>query len=128
MALSDVEDILATFPEFSDAPDGQDVLLERLDDSTASADELGCTESERDWALAYRAAHEMHCLGMGTAAGSPAPSGPVSSERIGSFSVSYAVPSPGGQIDDFSTTPYGRLYLTFLNSHIIGPRTSYSGI
>lgn len=120
--MATVEAILATFKDFVEAPEGQDIYVARADAQLASTDYFGIDDDERNWGVAYLAAHQMVLAGMGSATQQ---SGLVSSRHIGELSVTYATPRGGGySVGDYSLTPYGRLYEEWLASHVMAPMTS----
>ncbi len=62
-------------------------------------------------------------MGLRSAAGATAPSGPVQSQRNGDVSVTYAISggqSPGIFVGDLTQTTWGLLYLQYQNT-LAGP-------
>lgn len=120
--MATAEEILATFKDFIEAPDGQDLYVAQADADLATAETFNTDDTDRNWAVAYLAAHRMVLGGLGSAT---AQAGVVTSKRIGSLSISYA---SGGSVvtATLSTTPYGRLLQEWFASHVFAPMTSYA--
>jgi len=112
-------EILASFPEFVDPPADQALYLTLAEERTADV-EVWSSENVRNQAVAFRAAGMMADLGLvGSAAAS---TGAVSSERIGSLAVSYAVPGAG---ENPLSNGYWRQLQQLIAENIMAPMTSY---
>jgi hypothetical protein len=119
------EDILASFSEFATVPDAQPTFLALAEKRTADLPAWNDDEDLRNIAVALRTAHMMKMNGLGS--GSSPGAGPVSSESIGSLSVSYAVGAAAAGDSDLSQTTYGRQLAELIAENFIAPMTNYAG-
>lgn len=112
------EQILASFKEFADGVDGQELYLEQADATLASAEFFNTTDDDRNWAVAAKAADLMVQAGLGTIS---TQAGAVISETIGRLSTTYAQPKTNGA----ASSSYGKMLDDWIAAHLMTPRTSY---
>ena len=113
MALPDVDDFRARFPEFADTADAAIELA--IEDAGDEVDEEVWMEKDYAKGVLFLAAHFLIAAGS---QGETTEDGGVAvkSESLGRFSVTYdnGVQSSSSSGDDFDSTEYGKRYIRLL--------------
>lgn len=102
-------DIKARFPEFASLDSA--TITRWLDEAERSHNSCQWGGKSDD-GLAYLTAHFLSTFGSGCATGAP---GPLTSKTEGQVSADWETPELFLK-NDLGTTPYGRRYLSLLNS------------